>query len=285
MSKATLEVARTWREAGIAVIPVAYRGKKPLVRWKTYQTHLPEDATLERWFSGAPCNLGLVTGHRGLTVLDFDARPLFDRWCAWAQERPKAALVARLGYKVATARGVHVYLRLPQPVPTRALVDRAGRRCGIDIKGLRGYVLAPPSVHPTGAHYQPLGNGGVIFVVSALSDVLPQALLTGPAPSPPQRAPLPPPASYRGTGLVARIKAHFRVTDFVPIQRRTGDGWAMAHCPFHADRHPSMSVNLKHQWVKCLAGCTPRPLDVIALYARLNGLSNAEAIQALARQL
>ena len=35
----------------------------------------------------------------------------------------------------------------------------------------------------------------------------------------------------------------------------------------------------------CYAGCTPKPFDVIDLYARLHGLDNRDAIKQLARGL
>ena len=62
----------------------------------------------------------------------------------------------------------------------------------------------------------------------------------------------------------------------------SGQGYAMACCPFHADHSPSLSVTLRNGSYRCF-GCGARG-DLAQLIARLEGLSLPKAI-AKARQL
>jgi hypothetical protein len=50
-----------------------------------------------------------------------------------------------------TARGRHVWFRMPPDAGVRNSASRIAR--GIDVRGTGGYVLAPPSVHPSGRKY------------------------------------------------------------------------------------------------------------------------------------
>ena len=53
--------------------------------------------------------------------------------------------------EVITARGRHVYFQMPE-TPVR---NSAGKIApGIDVRGDGGYVLAPPSIHPSGKRYE-----------------------------------------------------------------------------------------------------------------------------------
>jgi hypothetical protein len=52
---------------------------------------------------------------------------------------------------------------------------------------------------------------------------------------------------------------------------RTGGDWASAHCPFHEDKNPSLSVNLIHGGFIC-HGCGANGGDVLAFHQRLKNL-------------
>ena len=99
--------AEHWLNDGIACIPVAYRDKRPAVAsWREFQTRLPTLAEIRQWFQSRLTNMAIVTGWRGLVVLDFDQRPLYELWRDWSRE---AAPNARFSHTVQTSRGVHVY--------------------------------------------------------------------------------------------------------------------------------------------------------------------------------
>lgn len=149
-------------DLGVSVFPLPYRGKAPFPgwRWKVLQTRKPTDRELDAWFRGRVLNLAMVTGgvSGGLVVLDFDDLAGFDAW------RSRYPVTTRM---VTTGRGVHVYLKLTEPVRNGTLaVD--GRRVG-EIRGAGGYVVAPPSVHPTGKGYVWTGADELVRV--SCSDV------------------------------------------------------------------------------------------------------------------
>jgi hypothetical protein len=103
-----------------------------------------DPARLPAWPSG--CNVGIATG-RGLVVLDVDHPDGLDT--LHELEAKHAPLPTTV--KVITGMGgEHYYFS------GRGIANSAGRLgAGLDIRGEGGYVVAPPSVHPsTGRAYQ-----------------------------------------------------------------------------------------------------------------------------------
>jgi hypothetical protein len=129
MRDAALELA----QAGWFVFPVQERGKQPLVKWREKSTVDPTQVTA--WWDQWPdANIGIDCGKSGLAVIDYDG-----------VEPPEVDTLT-----VRTGRGVHHYFSDGgRPVQNSAslLGDK------IDVRGEGGYVLAPPSVHPSGAIY------------------------------------------------------------------------------------------------------------------------------------
>lgn len=100
--------------------------------------------------------------------------------------------------------------------------------------------------------------------------------------------------------LVEQIREQLPIAPFVARYtgglKSTGRGWYTGRCPFH--QSPTDPPNKRKFWVnadKGICGCfVPRcqaeqpgskPMDVINFYARLEGISNSQAIDELARQL
>jgi hypothetical protein len=263
---------------GIAIIPLAPRSKSPLVRWRDYQSRLPTDTELQRWFyPNNSRNVAAVCGWKGLTVLDFDDPRQYGAWIAWsAITGGVARRVASATYRVRTARGMHVYL-LVGDTPRCGKVDEP---ISVDIKGIGGYVLIPPSVHPSGARYEAVDNSAPILEIDDLSQVLPNA------PDPPKPRPAPTVQVAAASNLwpltpVEQIKESVPILSFFPDAQQTGSHWYIARCPLHDDHDPSMWIDTVRGICGCYAGCTPKPLDVIGLYARLHGLTNRDAIHEL----
>jgi hypothetical protein len=143
LSEAALQYAgRGWR-----VFPCYPRAKEPLTR------HGFKDATvkpsqIELWWSAHPdANVAIATGGAsGLFVLDLDGAD------AIANVLELASAYGRMSCRaiVRTGRGFHIYcaMNAGEKVPCGQ-----GKETGIDIRGDGGYVLAPPSIHPSGAIY------------------------------------------------------------------------------------------------------------------------------------
>jgi hypothetical protein len=135
---------------GWSVLPVRPRDKRPLIRWEPLQEGRPSEADLADWFGRWPdANLGIVTGGISkLIVLDIDPKHGGDDTLERLERR-----FGRLPMTVESRTGGggrHLYFKHPG-YPVR---NRAGIGQGIDLRGDGGYVVAPPSVHPTGGRYE-----------------------------------------------------------------------------------------------------------------------------------
>ena len=293
----SINTALDFHKMGISVIPVREREKKPALRtWEPYKTKLSTEREIETWFV-QPRNLGVITGWRGLVVVDFDDMETYTHWQTWAaRQRGITATAASTAYSVSTSRGVHVYIRLPHTERSRKL-DK------VDVKGAGGYVLGAGSIHPTGVPYTALRSSYVFPLVPSLSFILPEGLLNS-KPDLPKNITLPGKLLPReiitdpwesasratwaapGEGVIAKIREAIRIEDFFDVTHATGGGrWLMTNCPLHDDAHPSFWIDTQNQICGCHAGCTSKPLDVINLAARLYGLSNREAVFELARRV
>lgn len=276
----TLETAMNWLHQGIAVIPVWYRSKKPAIKsWIEYQSQLPTEEQVTEWFNHKMRNLAIITGWQGLTVIDFDNFDIYSEWLQWATQGV-ASLVALYGMSVVTSRGVHVYIKCPNAHNMKLQ--------GIDIKACGGYVLAPPSVHPSGLPYTWL-NEGQIIEVDDLGELIPDSWIQ-PNNTEQTTVQIVDPwemAATRsatiGMGAISRIKERVKITDIIKAEKSSRPGWYKTRCPFHQDTEPSFWINEEAGYCGCYA-CGGKPMDVVNLYARLNGVDNRTAIAALAER-
>jgi len=144
------EWAKLYLSQGLSVIPLHFGTKEPIIPWKEFQERLPTEEELRKWFeSGEWRNIAIVCGKisNNLVVLDFDSLELFEKFIESIPEELKEKL--RKTWAVLTGKGVHVYVR----VKNLDLL-KTRRFEGIDVKGEGGYVVAPPSLHPSGKLYE-----------------------------------------------------------------------------------------------------------------------------------
>ena len=136
--------AQGWR-----LFPCAPRNKPPLLKgWRTLASSDP--ATIRKWAVKHPdCNWGVACGaDSGVWVIDVDGNPGRDSLSALeAKYGPLPATFA-----VQTARGMHFYFAYPATGTIRNSTGKLG--AGLDVRGEGGYVLIPPSTHPSGASYE-----------------------------------------------------------------------------------------------------------------------------------
>lgn len=149
MANPRLDAALSYAARGWHVFPVKPEGKEPLTR------HGLKDATtdhkqIRRWWGKWPdANIGIRTGKEsGLWVLDVDGSK---------GKESLARLIEEYGDlpptpTVITGKGLHFYFEYP---PDSRISNSAGKIApGIDVRGDGGYVIAPPSIHPSGRRYQ-----------------------------------------------------------------------------------------------------------------------------------
>lgn len=144
-----LQAALELTELGAIVFPVVPRQKAPalLKSWQQI-THAHAPSVLQWWTRDSRANIALLCGARsGVVVIDIDGAEGAESLAAL--EAQYGALPATV--TVLTGRGRHLYFAHPGcDVPNSA--SRIGPK--IDVKADGGYVLAPPSLHPSGAVYQ-----------------------------------------------------------------------------------------------------------------------------------
>lgn len=278
-----LNHALTWLQKGISPLPVGYRSKRPLLSsWLEFQQRLPTEQEVKRWFEHRHRNLAIVTGWQGLTVVDFDSMDLYNDWLQWAQHQPLAQLLALYALRAATSRGVHLYLFIDD-------TPRCLRVEGIDIKGKGGYVLTPPSVHPSGKPYTWLNPNAPIIRVPTLQDVVPyqpeqeqahtgQAIALDPWES----------ANRIVSGVTSNswtaAKAVSLLQFFPQAKRSSRPGYYVALCPFHQDHEPSFWIDTTRNVCNCFK-CKPqpKPMSSVDFYARLKQVDTGQAVKELSQ--
>jgi len=139
--------ALTAAKNGYACIPCYPGTKHPCVKWKRFQTHLPSEALLERWFGGTDNNnIAMVT--TGMVL--FDCENLAGAKFVLERCGPTSHAVKTPG------GGVHLGYARPEGVSVRNHVRILGKP--IDIRTDGGLAMIPHSSTDKG-RYRWLSNG------------------------------------------------------------------------------------------------------------------------------
>lgn len=238
------------------MLPLRPRDKRPQIRWEALQDARPSAADVAEWFARWPrANIGIVTGEiSNLIVLDVDPKHGGDAALERLERRfePLPATVEA----VTGGGGRHLYFAHPGG----AVRNRTGLAQGIDLRGDGGYIVAPPSIHPSGRPY---------------------AWASGRAPDEMPLAPLPRWLFVPAGGLRAgRSRADWRklVRDGVPEgQRNSTIASLTGHLLWHGI-DPEVALELMLAWNRLR--CRP-PLDdpeaaqVVASIVKLHGEEGA----------
>jgi hypothetical protein len=156
-----LDDALDYAARGWPVFPVAPRGKLPLIP----RAHRPDDGPchgecgreghglydastdagrIREWWRRWPlANIGLRTGV-AFDVVDIDGPEGLEALNAYRADRP-----ITWGPEAITGGGGWHLLHLPSGAG-----NRAGLLPHVDYRGAGGYIVAPPSIHPSGKRYQ-----------------------------------------------------------------------------------------------------------------------------------
>ncbi len=131
-------------------IPLKPKSKVPLVKWSAKQWQ-PSSAELKSWASTPGINWG-VRGGENLAAIDIESEDEYFHFIGKYQLPPDCPVVK-------TGRGYHIWVKPRRPI-------RSQRVNGIELKCLGSYVVAPPSIHPSGSRYvfQVAPNGSLPVV-------------------------------------------------------------------------------------------------------------------------
>ena len=139
-----LSAAIAYAERGWRVFPLQPRDKIPFPKSRGFKEASSVRSEVLRWWQAVPdANIGLATGEP-FDVLDIDS----------ADSMPTVRDVLGADYRhsgplVVTGKGWHLYFE------ALGTGNRAGLLGGkVDYRGTGGYVVAPPSIHPSGRVYR-----------------------------------------------------------------------------------------------------------------------------------
>jgi hypothetical protein len=139
-----LKAALRYSRLGWSVIPLVEKDKKPMIKsWLAYQKNQATEEQIRKWWENDPnANVGIVTGIvSGLVVLDADSQKARDFIKAKGSKQTPVS---------DTAKGRHIYFKHPR----KRIPNKVNKELDIDIRGDGGYVVAPPSIHPSGREYK-----------------------------------------------------------------------------------------------------------------------------------
>lgn len=291
----TLEQAIKFLSMGVSVIPIGYKSKQPdgfrlsltgdvvekksrkggtylASSWQGYQKNLPEYWKINKWFKSGRAGIGIITGWKNLVVIDFDNIAAYKVWKIFEKKNNLPPT-----YKVNTRRGVHVYFFLNTPM------DRTIKSpLGIDVK-FTGYVLAPPSIHPSGFKYNLLSADN-IKTVESLESVLPSDLFRLKEFDFSERKSLVEVVGgikygpWDDASNSIDVKKTVEIIRFFPHAENTGGDFHMDLCPFHQDSTASFWINTRLNRCGCHT-CINGSYSSIDFYARLKNLSTLDAIR------
>lgn len=146
-----LEAALDYVRRGWAVIPLAPKSKVPYSpllpknaegkpSWKLLKDKPADEELIRYWYEIEPnLNIGIITGWQsgGLVVIDIDKG-------AQKIAVPQTPIVW-------TNRGLHIYTVSKTPVKSSDFISGTAKG---EIRGENHYVVAPPSIHPSGIEYR-----------------------------------------------------------------------------------------------------------------------------------
>jgi hypothetical protein len=139
----------TLARMGLRLFPLKVRDKQPAITdWPNLASD--RDAQLQIWDKLFPaCNWGVATGAgSGIWVLDFDGPEGMATFQQLARECEEFTETRA----VRTARGLHLWFQYPEDGPQ--IRNGAKVAPGVDVRGEGGFVVIPPSIHPSGKRYE-----------------------------------------------------------------------------------------------------------------------------------
>ena len=136
-----VDAALAYATAGLAVFPLYERGKKPMTAHGYLDATCDRATIIQYWQLCPTANIGLAVPS-GLVVVDIDDRDALLRLKAEDRQLPATT-------RSTTGRGVHLYYKTAAEIR-----NSVGLFPGVDLRGHGGYVVVPPSIHPSGARYR-----------------------------------------------------------------------------------------------------------------------------------
>lgn len=135
-----LEEALKYASLGWSILPVKLGTKQPCVDWKKFQDKPADEQQIREWWSKYPnAGIGVVTGRvSGIVVVDIEKEGSTFGY--------PATVISKTGgggfHFIFQHPGVDIHNSVKQVAPLT------------DIRGEGGFIVLPPSIHPSGASYE-----------------------------------------------------------------------------------------------------------------------------------
>ncbi len=153
-----LEAALTHAERGYSVFPAVPRGKRPLPARGFKVATRDEREILHFWDQHPDANVAVACGASRIVVLDIDSKAGADPEDVLGEFDIAGVPLIRTGEapepseddpnSLSGVRGAHLYFAGDLPGTNKLSIG------GCEIRGNQHYVVAPPSVHPSGVLYE-----------------------------------------------------------------------------------------------------------------------------------
>lgn len=148
MNNSILEVALSYAAKGYYVFPCKPRSKDPATQ-HGFKDATTDEGQIRRWWAeNSEYNIGIPTGKvNGFWALDVDGLEGSHSLNTFRSDIPLDTPQVRTG------KGFHLWFAYPEGVEDlKGSAGKVGK--GLDIRAEGGYVLAPGSIHPSGARYE-----------------------------------------------------------------------------------------------------------------------------------
>ena len=153
MNQQTEQLVNEYIDSGWSILPVKPDEKRPyMTNWLQYTRTRPGKQLVNNWFNNlSGAGVGLVTGKiSGVVVLDVE------NWCPTPVDellkKYPTNMIARSG-----GGGVHLFYSYPQNVGR--ITNRVGIFEGADLRADGGFLVLPPTLHPSGNRYEWIKRG------------------------------------------------------------------------------------------------------------------------------
>jgi hypothetical protein len=203
-----LQAAQYYATRGWPVLPIKPGEKVPMTAHGVKDATTDKSILIQWWDRCEDANIGIATGKlAGVWVLDIDGE---------AGDRSLTDLENKIGPLPETLEqktgggGRQLFFRWPD---TREIRNKQNIRPGIDVRGEGGYVVVPPSLHPSGQRYEwPHGDSTTIAAAPKAWLDLIAPIKRRPMPwdrqAPVAAAPPPVPASVVKAPIITRAKKY-----------------------------------------------------------------------------
>jgi hypothetical protein len=134
---------------GFSVLPIAPKEKYPLTT-RGYKDASSDLEQIKKWFLECPnANVGIATEQSGLLVLDIDDSPEISALDTLSELERKYGSIPDTPHVLTGGGGYQFYFKSDEKLSSKIKILP-----NIDVKASGGYVVAPPSIHPSGKKYQ-----------------------------------------------------------------------------------------------------------------------------------